>query len=120
MQDTIYLHNIKTQCLIGILPHEQIKPQTLIISLDLETDFSRAIESDAIEDAINYAAVADFVQQFAAESSFGLLETFAAALIEELFAHFPLAQAITIVLQKSGAIAATREVGLKMRRSRAV
>lgn len=118
MKDTIYLHNIKTSSLIGILPHEQIQAQTLIISLELETDFHQAIESDDIDCAINYAAVAELVCQFAATSSFGLLETFAAALLDELFAHFPLAQAITITLQKPGAITATREVGLKMRRSR--
>lgn len=118
MKDTIYLHNIKTSSIIGILPHEQLQAQTLIISLDLETDFTQAIESDDIHAAINYAEVAELVCQFAENNSFGLLETFAGTLLEELFAHFPLAQAITITLQKPGAIAATREVGLKMHRSR--
>ena len=108
MKDIIYLHNIKTSTIIGILPHEQVQPQSLIISLEMETDFSQAIESDDISHAINYAAVADCVCAFARDSAFGLLEVFAAALLEELFGQFPPAQAI----------AATREVGLKMRRSR--
>lgn len=118
MKDIIYLHNIKTSTIIGILPHEQVQPQSLIISLEMETDFSQAIESDDISHAINYAAVADCVCAFARDSAFGLLEVFAAALLEELFGQFSPAQAITITLQKPGAIAATREVGLKMRRSR--
>lgn len=118
MNDTIYLHNLNTRALIGILPHERIRPQALIISLDIETDFSRAAADDDIAHAVNYAAVADFISAFAEESSFGLLEAFAAALCDRLFAAFPLIQALSLNIQKPGAIAATRTVGVKMRRSR--
>ncbi|SUO97686.1 dihydroneopterin aldolase [Suttonella ornithocola] len=117
MKDTIFLNNLAVEAIIGILPHERLKKQTLIIDLALETDFTAAAESDDVADAISYADVADYTLDFAQHSEFGLLETFAAALIDALFAEFPV-DAITITLQKPGAIAATREVGIKMHRRR--
>lgn len=117
MKDTVYLHNLKTATLIGILPHERYQKQTLIISIELETDFTAAAESDDVNDAINYARLADFIIEFATESEFGLLETFAAALIEAIFVEFQV-DAITLTIQKPGALVATRDVGIKMRRLR--
>lgn len=117
MKDTIYLHNLKTATLIGILPHERHQKQTLIISIDVETDFNQAADSDDINHAISYAELANFIIDFAENAEFGLLETFASALIESLFTEFN-PDAITLTLQKPGAIAATREAGIKMRRTR--
>lgn len=117
MKDTIYLHNIQTASLIGILPHERHQAQTLIISIECETDFTAAAESDDVNDAVSYAALADLVADFAANADFGLLETFACALIEAVFAEFNVS-AVTLTVQKPGAVAATREAGIKLRRER--
>lgn len=117
MQDTIYLNQLHTQTLIGILPHERAKKQTLIISLELETDFTAAIASESVNDAINYAALADFVVDFADKATFQLIETFAGKLIEALFAEFN-TTAITVTLQKPGALEQTQQVGLKIRREK--
>lgn len=117
MKDTIFLNQIAVQTLIGILPHEQAGKQTLILSLALETDFNAAIDSDDIGDALNYAALAEFIETFAAQTQFGLIETFAGALIDAIFLEFS-TSAITLTVQKPGALRQTREVGLKMRRER--
>ncbi len=117
MKDTIYLNELHTQTLIGILPYERAKKQTLVIGLELETDFTAAIASGNLEETIDYAALAEFVEHFAAQASYELIEAFGDGLAAAILRHFR-ADAVTVTLQKKGALRQTREVGLKMRRAR--
>lgn len=116
-QDIIYIRAVKVQSLIGILPHERAMKQTLIISCELAVDIRKAARSEAIDDTLNYAAIADFLIQFADSAQYQLLESFAEGLTQALFAAFP-AQSITLDISKPGALAATREVGLRIYRER--
>ncbi|MDO4643589.1 MAG: dihydroneopterin aldolase [Cardiobacteriaceae bacterium] len=117
MQDIIYIHAIKVRTVIGILPHERIMKQTLIINCELGTDTRIAGNTDNIEQALDYAAICDFIIRFADKSHYGLIEAFAENLVTDLFAHFP-AKSIQLDVQKPGALEATRHVGLRIYRER--
>ncbi len=115
--DTIFLNDIKTQSLIGILPHERAKKQTLIISIALETNFSQAQHSDDITHALNYTTIGDFIINFADKAEYALLERFGNELCQALFT-FCSAKVIHLTITKPGAIPHTQAVGLKMTRIR--
>ncbi|UJF24650.1 dihydroneopterin aldolase [Suttonella sp. R2A3] len=117
MNDCIFIEQLHIDTLIGVLPHERVRKQRLIIDIELATDFSAAAASDKVSDAINYAAVADHIAAFADQAEFGLLEAFASALINSVFAAYP-ATTITLTIKKPGAIAATRELGIRLQRQR--
>ena len=115
--DTVYIRELKVKSLIGILPHERAAKQTLIISVELGTDFRAAADSDDVRHALDYAKISDFIIDFAAHAEFGLLETLAAALSDALFAEFaPLD--ILIDIQKPGAVAHSQNIGIRQYRSR--
>lgn len=115
--DLVYIRELKVKTLIGILPHERAAKQTLVISVELGTDFRAAAANDDVAHALDYAAISEFITAFAADAAYGLIETFAAALSEALFARYP-AASIRIDIRKPGAIPHTREVGIIQYRER--
>lgn len=117
MNDTIYLNQLHTRTVIGILPYERTRKQTLVISLALETDFTAVIASGDLKDTLDYASLAEFVTHFSTEARYELLEAFAGGLVDAIMQRFNV-DAVTVTLQKPGALEQTREVGLKMRRER--
>jgi dihydroneopterin aldolase len=78
--DTLSIRQLEAVCIIGALPHERTTPQRVVISLDLTCDVSRAGESDALEDTVDYAAVAQEVIQIACASHCRLIERLASLL----------------------------------------
>ena len=117
MQDTIFINDLAVTTLIGILPHERVQKQKLILDVSLTTDFTTAAESDDMRDGISYAEIADTIVAFAAEAEYGLLERFGQELINRLFSDFP-AESIELKITKPGAVTHTRNIGIHMQRQR--
>jgi dihydroneopterin aldolase len=117
MADTVFLHDLRVETVVGIWEWERRIRQTVSIDLEMASDISRSASTDNIDDALNYKAVAKRVQQFVGDSSFHLVETMAeriAALILDEFA-VPWVQ---VRVNKPGAIRGARDVGVMIRRSR--
>ena len=117
LSDTIFLHDLRVETVVGIWDWERKIRQIVSIDLEMAADIRRAAVTDKIEDALNYKAVAKRVQQFVGDSSFQLVETLAekiAALILDEFA-VPWVQ---VRVNKPGAIRGARDVGITIRRSR--
>lgn len=118
MQDCIFIHALHIETLIGILPHERLARQTLCLDLDMQCCIRAAAASDAIDDALDYAAVVDCVIDFAARAEYLLLERFAEALTLLIFQRFPRCEALTLTLSKPCALPQTPHVGLRLQRQR--
>jgi dihydroneopterin aldolase len=73
--DTIFLHDMRVETIVGIWDWERKIRQTVSIDLEMAADIKKAAGSDSIDDALNYKLVAKRVQQFVSESSFKLVET---------------------------------------------
>jgi dihydroneopterin aldolase len=117
MADTIFLHDLRVETVVGIWEWERRIRQTVSIDLEMASDISRSASTDNIDDALNYKAVAKRVQQFVGDSSFHLVETMAeriAALILDEFA----VPWVEVRVNKPGAIRGARDVGVMIRRSR--
>ena len=116
--DKIFIHTLKTEAIVGIFDWERQVKQTVVIDLELSADIRKAALTDSIEDTLNYKAVAKRVLGFVEASQFHLVETLAehvAMLVLEQFG----VQSVSITLSKPGAIRNSKDVGVKLERSRA-
>ena len=115
--DIIYLHDLKIECVIGIWDWERKIKQRVIIDLDMGFDIRRAAQTDAIDDTLNYKAVAKRLQQFVGDSRFQLVETMAERVAEILLAEFKLAW-VRVRINKRGAVRGAGDVGVMIERGR--
>ena len=101
--DKIILRGLPVSCVIGTLPAERTSPQTLFFDLELCGDFSRAGHTDDLNDAVDYTTAERCVREYAAETSFYLLERLAYACAGKLLAQFPLLSQVTLRIRKPDA-----------------
>lgn len=116
--DTIFLHELRVETVVGIWEWERQIRQTISIDLEMGGDMRRAAESDRIEATLNYKAVAKRVQQFVADSSFQLVETLAEKIASLVLDEFDVPW-IRVRVSKPGAIRGARDVGVLIFRSKA-
>ena len=113
--DIVYLHSLKIECIIGIYEWERKIKQPIILDLDMAADIRRAAQSDAIEDTLNYKAVAKRLIDFVGNSQFQLVETLAEKVAEILLAEFKL-QWVRVRVNKKGAVRGAGDVGVIIER----
>jgi dihydroneopterin aldolase len=80
-------------------------------------DIRKAAASDAIEDTLNYKAVAKRVIAFVEESQFQLVETLAERVAELVLREFQIPW-LRLRLNKAGAVRGARDVGVIIERGR--
>jgi len=73
--DLIILEDISFQTIIGILPHERIKKQEIILNIVLGVNIKKASKSEKIEDATDYRFIKTLIEELK-ETKFELVETF--------------------------------------------
>ena len=112
--DRIILRGLPVDCIVGTLPAERVSPQRLFFDLFLSGDFSRAGESDDLNDAVDYTAAERLVREYAAGTSFRLLERLAYACARRLLDAFPLLDAVTVSIRKPAAPVASDSVELEV------
>ena len=86
--DKVRIEDLQTEAVIGVYDFEHKAPQPLIIDLELETDFSRAMKTDELEDALDYDAITQAVRAFCEASRYALLEKLAGDLIAMIQQQF--------------------------------
>jgi len=113
--DTIFLHELKVDAVIGIWDWERKIRQTVVIDLDMAANIRKAAETDSVEDTLNYKLVAKRVQQFVAESEFQLVETLAENIARIVIDEFGIAW-VRVRVNKPGAIRGAKDVGVIIER----
>lgn len=113
--DTIFLHDLKVETVIGIWGWERKIRQTVVINLEMAADIRRAADTDSVEDTLNYKAVAKRVQQFVGDSEFQLVETLAERIAEIVNNEFDVPW-VRVRVSKPGAIRGAKDVGVLIER----
>ena len=116
--DTVFLHELKVETIIGIWDWERKIRQIVSIDLEMGTDIRRAAETDSIDDRLNYKAISKRVQQFVADSEFQLVETLAEKIAELVLQEFKIPW-IQVRVSKPGAIRGAKNVGILIHRTKA-
>ena len=109
--DTIYIKGIRCQCVIGVYPWEQAATQTLVLDLECAADFSKAAQSDDLNDALDYQQVTERIVQHAQESRVKLVETLISQLADMLEQEFNLSW-LRLSLDKGAILKQAKHVGL--------
>jgi 7,8-dihydroneopterin aldolase/epimerase/oxygenase len=115
--DSIFIHALKTEAIIGIFDWERQVKQTVIVDIEIGADIRKAALSDSIDDTLNYKRVAKRVLAFVEESKFHLVETLAEHVAMLLLDEFGIAW-VRLSLSKPGAIRSSRDVGVTLERHR--
>jgi 7,8-dihydroneopterin aldolase/epimerase/oxygenase len=115
--DKIFIHALKTETIVGIFDWERQVKQTVVMDIEFSADIRKAALSDSIDDTLNYKRVAKRVLAFVDESSFHLVETLAEHVAMLILEEFGVSW-VSIALSKPGAIRSSRDVGVKLERTR--
>ena len=115
--DTIRIKGLKVETIVGVHAWERKVPRPVAIDLELAVDVAQAARSDALKDALDYAAVAQAVTAFAAASSFQLIETLAQRLAEKLQQDFGVAW-LRLEVHKPGAVPRAQDVSVSIERGK--
>ena len=73
---------------VGVPDVERAKPQRLLLTVEMEFDFSKAAKSDDIADTIDYFAVAERLLKFGDRREWKLIEKLAADVADLILAEF--------------------------------
>ncbi|NIR29169.1 MAG: dihydroneopterin aldolase [Gammaproteobacteria bacterium] len=113
--DTIFIHGIKVQTVIGVYEWERRFQQTVVLDIEFGADTARAAASDRIEDTLNYKNVCKRVVAFVESSQFQLVETLAERVAELVRGEFEVPW-VRVRLNKPGALRGARDVGVIIER----
>ena len=115
--DTVFIKGLKAASVIGCYDWERDIRQTLVIDLELKADFTRAAQSDALEDALDYAAISQRVIAACDAARVQLLEALADHLAAMLLTEFAIA-GLRMTITKPGAVPEAEGVGVVIERAR--
>lgn len=82
--DRIELRGLRVLGTIGALPEEQVRAQPFEVDVDVEADLHAAGTSDALDDTLDYGALAERIARVVATERHQLLERVAQRLADEI------------------------------------
>lgn len=115
--DHVFIEGLEIDALIGIYDWERRVRQTLVFDLEMAFDNRVPAASDDIADTLNYKDVSRRIEDFVAQSGFGLVETLAERVAAIVLDEFPVRR-LRLKLSKPGAVRGARAVGVVIERSR--
>jgi|TARA_B110000971_G_scaffold217347_1_gene254041 dihydroneopterin aldolase len=113
--DKIFVNNLRVQAILGIYPLEREQSQEVVITLEIDTDCSKAAASKDLADSLDYATLAHAVAELTINGKYLLIET----LIEDIAQHClrqPLVQGVSVQVEKPQAVSRADSVGIKIYR----
>ena len=113
--DIVFINDLRIETIIGIYDWERKVKQTISLDLEMGTDIRKSAETDAIEDTLNYKAVAKRLISFVGESEYQLVETLAEKVAEIVLQEFNVPR-VKLTLRKPGAVRGSRDVGVVIER----
>ena len=113
--DIVYIRELEVKTIIGIYDWEREQKQVVSINLEMASDIRKSADSDSIEHALDYKAVAKRLIDFVENSQFFLVETLAEKIAEIILNEFG-ASWVKLQLGKPGAVTGSKDVGVIIER----
>lgn len=95
------IRNLKAFTTIGITEEERAQPRPLLISIVIDYDHEKAVETDNVEHAYDYALIENAVVSELSQRQFQLLETVAVFVCQLLLGNEK-AREVTVEIEKPG------------------
>lgn len=113
--DSIIISDLEVHCRVGVPDEERAQPQRLLISVEMERDFTRAAAGDDLRETIDYDAVSRRLLAFGEGRSWKLIETLAADIAGVILTEFRAAR-VTVEIKKF-IVPEARHVAVKLTRT---
>ena len=84
----ISIVDLEVNYCVGVTDQERAKPQKLLLTIELNIDFTAAAMTDRVEKTINYQRVADELLQFGQNRSWKLLEKLVSNLADRILTEY--------------------------------
>jgi D-erythro-7,8-dihydroneopterin triphosphate epimerase len=117
VRHTIFIKDMVIRCIVGVRPHERGRTQPLRVSVSLDADLPEAGRRDELDATVDYSVLHDRIVALVEASSFGLIETLAARVLEECFSD-PRVSAAEVTVEKPNALPHGACSGVTVRRGR--
>lgn len=114
--DRIEIKDLLLRGIIGINDEERGKKQDILVNLVLHADTRATARDDSLADAINYRSVTKAIIALVEESAFHTVETLAAEIARAALAGAAV-PAVTVSVEKPGALRFSRSVGVAIVRT---
>ena len=114
-RDIIFISELAVETIIGIYEWEREIKQPVVFDIEMSGDCARAALTDAVDDTLNYKAVAKAVIGFVETSECQLVETLAEQVASLILSEFDV-QWLRIKVNKRGAIRGAAGVGVVIER----
>jgi len=115
--DKIFIKDLKALGIIGVFPHERLKPQKILINVTIFTDTQRAAQTDDIVDCIDYDSLAKKIKSHAERAERFTVEALANDLAT-ICLQVPGVERAVVRVEKPGAVPPARSVGVEVERTR--
>jgi 7,8-dihydroneopterin aldolase/epimerase/oxygenase len=113
----VFVRDLDLMALIGIYDHEKVKPQRILVNVDLSVQETEGPMSDEIDHVVSYEIVVKKIEAIVAAGHVNLVETLA-----EKFAEACLRDkrvlAARVRIEKPDIIPNARSVGVEIERGR--
>ena len=113
--DIVFINELRIETIIGIYDWERKVKQTISLDLEMGTDIGKSAVTDAIDDTLNYKAVAKRLIAFVEDSEYQLVETLAEKIAEIVLSEFNVPW-LKLTVHKPGAVRGSRDVGVTIER----
>lgn len=117
MSNKIFVKDLEIEAIIGIFDWEREVKQLVRISYEVEVEINKAFKSDSIDDTFDYKKTSKKIIKFVEKSSFQLIEALAENVTKIIFQDKKVLN-LKLTISKPGALRGSKEVGLKIIRSR--
>ncbi|MFC4700417.1 dihydroneopterin aldolase [Glaciecola siphonariae] len=87
--DKVIIQGLTLYSLIGVYDFERHQKQRVLADLVLYTQLHKAGQSDDVNDTLDYGKIAERLSDIADKASFKLLEALGQAMVDAIFAEFP-------------------------------
>ena len=95
----VFLKNVRFRAFHGVLPQERLVGGDFLVNLRVGYPIEKGMESDEVEDTLNYAALFDLVRQEMNKPS-QLLEHVAGRIVKTIMEAFPAVTSVDLELTK--------------------
>jgi len=109
----ISVDKILCETIIGIYPDELCEKQKVEFGFSFEYNCEQAISADSIDNAVDYAVLAEELKTFVSGSKFNLLETLTAKIAENILAFSPKITSVKVYCIKLNALRPRAEIEWK-------
>ena len=116
--NTISIIDLEITCIIGILPNERVKEQTLLLDINLDVDIGDSTFADDINETIDYTKIAEMATQLAITKKYKLIESFCRDLNNLFLDTFKVIQQARITVKKPNALPKAKYAAFSMKKSR--